>query len=92
MFERYNGPYSDELKPFVEMMLHKRVAIKMLGGTDGELGSPKARAAVDALEHCVKISLRRSVAVPPARPSPPTARRRSTRGGPTATTSKWSRS
>ena len=30
VFERYTGPYSDELKPFVEVMLHKRVAIKML--------------------------------------------------------------
>ncbi len=30
VYERYNGPYSDELKPFLEVMLHKRVAIKML--------------------------------------------------------------
>ena len=30
LFERYNGPYSDELKPFLEVMLHNRVAIKML--------------------------------------------------------------
>ncbi len=30
VFERYNGPYSDELKPLLEAMLHKRVAIKML--------------------------------------------------------------
>ena len=29
VFERYNGPYSEELKPFVEAMLHKRVAIKL---------------------------------------------------------------
>jgi len=29
VFERYNGPYSEDLKPFVEAMLHKRVAIKL---------------------------------------------------------------
>jgi PPOX class probable F420-dependent enzyme len=29
VFERYYGAYSDELKPFLETMLHKRVAIKM---------------------------------------------------------------
>ena len=29
VFERYNGPYSEELKPFVETMLHKRVVIKV---------------------------------------------------------------
>ena len=29
VFERYYGPYSDELKPFLETMLHKRVAIQM---------------------------------------------------------------
>ena len=29
VFERYNGPYTDELKPFVEAMLHKRVVVKL---------------------------------------------------------------
>ena len=29
VFERYNGPYSDEVKPFVEVMMHKRVAVKV---------------------------------------------------------------
>lgn len=29
VFERYNGPYSEELKPFVEVMLRKRVGIKL---------------------------------------------------------------
>jgi PPOX class probable F420-dependent enzyme len=29
VFERYNGPYSDELKPFVEAMLNKRVVVKL---------------------------------------------------------------
>ncbi len=28
MWERYNGPYTEELKPFVEMMLHNRVAVR----------------------------------------------------------------
>jgi PPOX class probable F420-dependent enzyme len=29
IFERYNGPYSDEMKPFVEVMLNKRVAVRV---------------------------------------------------------------
>jgi PPOX class probable F420-dependent enzyme len=29
VWERYNGPYSDEVKPLVEFMLHKRVAIRV---------------------------------------------------------------
>ena len=29
VWERYNGPYSDEVKPLVEMMLHKRVAVRL---------------------------------------------------------------
>ena len=29
VFERYNGPYSDEMKPFVEAMLNKRVVVKL---------------------------------------------------------------
>ena len=29
VWERYNGPYTDEVKPFVEVMLHKRVAVRL---------------------------------------------------------------
>jgi PPOX class probable F420-dependent enzyme len=29
IWERYNGPYSDEMKPFVEVMLNKRVAVRV---------------------------------------------------------------
>jgi len=29
VFERYNGPYSEEMKPFVEIMLQKRVAVRL---------------------------------------------------------------
>jgi PPOX class probable F420-dependent enzyme len=29
VFERYNAPYTDELKPFVEAMLNKRVVVKL---------------------------------------------------------------
>ena len=29
VYERYNGPYSDDLKPILEIMLHKRVAVKL---------------------------------------------------------------
>jgi PPOX class probable F420-dependent enzyme len=30
MFERYYGPYTDDLKPFVEAMLNKRVAVRLI--------------------------------------------------------------
>jgi PPOX class probable F420-dependent enzyme len=30
VFERYQGPYSEEMAPFVEQMLNKRVVIKVL--------------------------------------------------------------
>ncbi len=29
VWERYNGPYSEEVKPFVEVMLNKRVAVRV---------------------------------------------------------------
>lgn len=29
VFERYQGPFTDEMKPFVEVMLHKRVGIRV---------------------------------------------------------------
>lgn len=29
VFERYQGPYTDELRPFVEAMLHKRIVVKL---------------------------------------------------------------
>ena len=28
-FERYNGPYTEEMKPFVEIMLNKRVVVRV---------------------------------------------------------------
>jgi PPOX class probable F420-dependent enzyme len=30
MFQRYYGPYTDDLKPFVEAMLNKRVAVRLI--------------------------------------------------------------
>lgn len=32
VWERYTGPYTDEMKPFVEMMLNKRVAARLTVG------------------------------------------------------------
>jgi hypothetical protein len=29
LFERYYGPYTEDLKPFVEAMLNKRVAVRV---------------------------------------------------------------
>jgi len=50
VFERYYGGYSDELKPFLETMLHKRVAIQMLAERTvswdhRKLGLPPTRPA-----------------------------------------------
>jgi PPOX class probable F420-dependent enzyme len=50
VFERYYGAYSDELKPFLETMLHKRVAIKMhaertVSWDHRKLGLPPTRPA-----------------------------------------------
>jgi PPOX class probable F420-dependent enzyme len=29
IWERYTGPYTEELRPFVEVMLHKRIAVRV---------------------------------------------------------------
>jgi PPOX class probable F420-dependent enzyme len=29
VWERYNGPYTEEMKPLVEFMLHKRIAVRI---------------------------------------------------------------
>ena len=29
VFERYNGPYSEEMRPAVEMMMHKRAIVRV---------------------------------------------------------------
>jgi hypothetical protein len=29
MFERYNGPYTPELRPFLDLMMHNRVVIRL---------------------------------------------------------------
>ena len=29
IFERYNAPYSEELRPFVEQMMHKRIVVRI---------------------------------------------------------------
>jgi PPOX class probable F420-dependent enzyme len=29
VFERYNGPYSDEMKPFVDIMMNKRIVVRV---------------------------------------------------------------
>ena len=66
VYERYNGPYTDELKPILEIMLHKRVAVKLnvertVSWDHRKLGLPSTRPGD------VKFSIRQAVAVPPAR-------------------------
>jgi PPOX class probable F420-dependent enzyme len=50
VFERYYAPYSDEVKPFIETMLHKRVGIKLhvertVSWDHRKLGLPSTRPA-----------------------------------------------
>jgi PPOX class probable F420-dependent enzyme len=50
VFERYYGTYSDEVKPFLETMLHKRVAVKLnvertVSWDHRRLGLPPTRPA-----------------------------------------------
>lgn len=50
VFERYYGAYSEELKPFIETMLHKRVGIKLhaertVSWDHRKLGLPPSRPA-----------------------------------------------
>ena len=50
VFERYYGGYGDEMKPFLEAMLHKRVAIKLhvertVSWDHRKLGLPTTRPA-----------------------------------------------
>ena len=45
VWERYNGPYTDELKPAVDMMMNKRVAVRIVANRTrswdhGKLGMP----------------------------------------------------
>ncbi len=50
VFERYYGAYSDDLKPFLETMLHKRVVVKLhvartVSWDHRKLGLPPTRPA-----------------------------------------------
>jgi PPOX class probable F420-dependent enzyme len=50
VFERYYAPYSEELKPFIETMLHKRVGIQLhvertVSWDHRKLGLPSTRPA-----------------------------------------------
>jgi hypothetical protein len=48
LFERYYGTYTDELRPFVETMLHKRVVValqveRVVSWDHRKLGLPSTR-------------------------------------------------
>ena len=50
VFERYYAPYTEELKPFIETMLHKRVGVKLhvertVTWDHRKLGLPSTRPA-----------------------------------------------
>ena len=91
VYERYNGPYTDELKPILEIMLHKRVAVKLnvertVSWDHRKLGLPSTRPT-----H-VKFAVRQAVAVPPARAMAAYGSPAFYEGRPPATTSRCARS
>jgi PPOX class probable F420-dependent enzyme len=50
VFERYNGPYTDEMKPFVDGMMNKRIVVRVdpvraRSWDHRKLGQPAARLA-----------------------------------------------
>ena len=48
VWERYTGPYTDEMKPAVDMMMNKRVAVRIVSQSHSFVGSPQARNAAYA--------------------------------------------
>ena len=48
LFERYYGTYTEELRPFVETMLHKRIVMALHVGAHRVVGPPQARPALDS--------------------------------------------
>ena len=48
VWERYTGPYTDEMKPGVDMMMNKRVACAVAHRPHALVGSPQARHARNA--------------------------------------------
>ena len=42
VWERYTGPYTDEMKPAVDMMMNKRVAVRIVSRRSRVVGSPQA--------------------------------------------------
>ncbi len=48
VWERYTGPYTDEMKPAVDMMMNKRVAVRIVEPAHALVGSPQARNSGDA--------------------------------------------
>ncbi|WP_026197077.1 pyridoxamine 5'-phosphate oxidase family protein [Sciscionella marina] len=56
IWERYHGPYSEEVKPLVETMLHKRVAVRvdaerMRSWNHRKLGLPEMPLGGSTVEH-----------------------------------------
>ena len=66
VFERYNGPYTEELKPIRGDHAAQAGGGEAQRGADRELGPPQARPAVDTTDG-VKFSIRQAVAAPPDR-------------------------
>ena len=76
VFERYYGSYTEEMRPFVEAMLHKRVAIKLevertVSWDHRKLGLPSTRPAgvKFSLDARRSPSRRRGLAPPTASPA-----------------------
>ena len=60
LFERYYGPYTEDLKPVVEVMLNNRVAVTVRQPAGAVLGPPQARDALDRRARRVHDDRRRT--------------------------------
>ena len=54
VWERYTGPYTDEMRPFVDQMMNNRIAVRVVPTAGPQLGSPQAGLAGHAgqRDHC----------------------------------------
>ena len=62
VWERYTGPYTDEMRPFVDQMMNNRIAVRVVPKPDPQLGSPQTRHGADAggRQHRAVPGLRRT--------------------------------
>ena len=48
VWERYTGPYTEEMRPFVDQMMNNRIAVRVVPTRTAQLGPPQAGHGRDA--------------------------------------------